>query len=94
MSGFSRSCAAWYTLVLVTVGTGAGIYAIHRSQQTEREVGLYLPLMGTQRNVLLLRSPQPTQNLHKGVLRDQELYMLKKAQHKLLEAQQANSKSE
>ncbi|KAL3150533.1 hypothetical protein ABBQ32_000349 [Trebouxia sp. C0010 RCD-2024] len=34
---FSRSRAAWYTLVLVTAGTGGGIYAIHRSQQTERE---------------------------------------------------------
>lgn len=37
---FSRSRAAWYTLVLVTAGTGGGIYAIHRSQQTEREVSM------------------------------------------------------
>ena len=39
MTGFfARSHAAWYTLVLVTLGTGGGIYAIHRSQTTEREV--------------------------------------------------------
>lgn len=40
---FSRSGAAWYTLVLVTAGTGGGIYAIHRSQQTEREVSIDPP---------------------------------------------------
>lgn len=70
MTGFfARSHAAWYTLVLVTLGTGGGIYAIHRSQTTERE------------------------NLHKGVLRDQELYLLKKAQHKLLKEKQVVRRS-
>ena len=53
---FSRSHAAWYTLVLVTVGTGAGIYAIHRSQQTEREVGLHLPLIRRHLNEVLFLS--------------------------------------
>ena len=30
---------AWYTLLLVTLGTGGGIVAFHKSQ-TEREVSL------------------------------------------------------
>lgn len=33
------------------------------------------------------------QNLHKGVLRDQELYLLKKAQHKLLKEKQVARRS-
>ena len=33
------------------------------------------------------------QNLHKGVLRDQELYLLKKAEQKLLKSQQAQKEA-
>lgn len=33
-----RGSTAWLVLVAVTVGTGGGIWAIHKSQQTEREV--------------------------------------------------------
>ena len=37
--------------------------------------------------------PHRLQNLHKGVLRDQELYLLKKAEQKLLKSQQAQKEA-
>ncbi len=92
MTGFfAPSHAAWYTLVLVTVGTGGGIYAIHRSQTTEREVSPDRSAISA-RSVTISRACS-LQNLHKGVLRDQELYMLKKAQHKLLKDKQVAQRS-
>ena len=90
-----RSRAAWYTLLLVTAGTAGGIYAIHRSQQTERQVNI----LSLQHGCPRLESGGAerawvVQNLHKGVLRDQELYRLKKAQHTLANAQNRDSTSD
>ena len=88
------------TLLAVTAITCAGIWAVHKTQETEREVCVKGGMGGGggERCGALLRAwrgvgaarppashPLPTaackaQNLHKGVIRDEEMYRLKRQQ--------------
>lgn len=88
-----KGYTAWLVLITVSLGTAAGIYAIHKSQQTEREVianltGLGSAFIPNTCNDLTVLRLTFLQNLHKGVIRDQELYRMKLAEQRLLKQQQ------
>lgn len=78
-------------LLLVAIGTLSGIWWIHHGQAIERQVCRSLHKQSPDGQALqcmqsLLR--RMLQNLHQGVLRDDELYALKKAERDLKRLQQ------
>ena len=97
---FSCMRGAFWGLTVITGLTAAGIYWIHHQQVIEREVpfcccrsawsarGERTQVQQKYQVNSVSKRPCCLQNLHKGVLRDKELYELKKAQQKLLQLQQ------
>ena len=80
-----------HVLLLVATGTLSGIWWIHHGQAIERQVCRNVLEQSPDGQVLPCMQPpqrRALQNLHQGVLRDDELYALKKAQHDLKKLQQ------